>query len=402
MTLTIGRLGFNISLDPSALQMTGSRSQLLRISGEISPATAAEATYLRDELYRMTESEVVVVPVTLSTDPTTDGFYEIVSSAIQVRVVSLSGWYPFAVNLARYGSDGRIGFESRLSGGLRANDHSILAGSEAPFHAVPAAATAYDPGATIPASITRVGDGASAAVYRDVALASDPLWSVPAGSFYNLAAAVESGATLRVLAGLDSENLPDDWRLGNGLLRITPNGTNGRIDVQHHDGTSWETVKTYQVLDGGAEVGQWDVFSVIRNDPAGCTIRLLRSVSGGGVVTLDLTLRRGSRYVECRINKGTSTTFKVVRSTTEAGTSFTSGIRATVNDGDGNRYILASSKTTTKDTTNGGLEKASVSTWDFMIGSIIAGASAQAGDQQADLVLQYHGYLVETMAPVKR
>ncbi len=86
---------------------------------------------------------------------------------------------------------------------------------------------------------------------------------------------------------------------------------------------------------------------------------------------------------------------------TEAGTALTGALRATVNDGDGNRYVIGSSAAMTKDTTNGGILNSSTATaFPFFIGSAIAGSGAVAGDAPADLVNQYHGYLTEVVQPV--
>jgi hypothetical protein len=77
-------------------------------------------------------------------------------------------------------------------------------------------------------------------------------------------------------------------------------------------------------------------------------------------------------------------------------------LRATSNDGNGNRYVMGSSKATTKDTTNGGLDFASTKTFDFFLGAEIGGSGASANDQAADQCLQYLAPFTEVVRAVRR
>jgi hypothetical protein len=77
-------------------------------------------------------------------------------------------------------------------------------------------------------------------------------------------------------------------------------------------------------------------------------------------------------------------------------------IRATSNDGDGNRFVLGSSKTTTQDTTNGGLDFPSTTEFDFFISSEIDGSSAQTQDQAGNQCLQYLAVSNEQVRPIPR
>ena len=77
-------------------------------------------------------------------------------------------------------------------------------------------------------------------------------------------------------------------------------------------------------------------------------------------------------------------------------------IRATSNDGDGNRYVIGSSKTNTADTTNGGIDFASTSSFDFFISSEIDGSSAQTQDQAGNQCLQYLAVSNEQVRPIPR
>jgi hypothetical protein len=382
---------------------------MLRIEGEVAPNSSAEATSIRDELIRMAETDDLLLPITLSSDPTIDGFYELTDVTLETGVASLSGYYPFRATLRRLGSEGKVAIESRLTLGLRANDHSITFGTSEPFWAASDVGNpTIELGAAVGLStLDRDAGSFNLVVYRDV---PDTLLSIVHGveavNYYSGAVTVEVGSVLRVISGRDSDNEPMNWRLGNGLIRVSANGSNGRLDVEHFDGTSWEAAKTYTLEEGGAEIGSWDYLAILRNDPAAATIRLVERQAGGAPVYLDLTLRRGSRFVEgqlARQRDTPTTSWNVERTATEAGTSLTGALRASANDGDGNRYVIGSSKTMTKDTTQGGIAPTSNATsFPFFIGSAVDGSGAAAGDTPSDLVNQYHGYLTEVLTAVKR
>ena len=404
MTLTIGRIGTDITLDPMSIRMRASGgNRQFTISGEMAPTDADAAKSIRNELYRMSRNEDLMVPLTYSVDSSLDGFYRLDSAELSIGLVSLSGWYPFRAVLTPFGSAGMVAVESRIIGGLRANDHSISSAGSEPWHGVPSNMVGYDPGGVIPAKLTRAGASSeSVIVWRDIDTTISPLWSVDPSNFYEGAAEVKVGATLRLLSGLDCENLPNDWELNNGLIRVTPNGTGGRLDIEVFTGGSWSSLKTVRIRRDSIDVGQWDLITVLRNDAAAVTIRLVRNVAAGGAMTLDLTLRRGAVYVESRLSYNVSDTLSILLLTAEPATLITGGIRATSNDGDSNRYVFGTSKTFSTDLIVGGIFGVAITTWDFFFGFEIAGSAAVSGNAAADIVNQYHGYVTETLSPVHR
>lgn len=400
-TLSIGRIGLDLDLDPASIRITAAYDRTIVITGEIAPASAAEAITIRNELYRMTEIEGLILPVVFSSDPTLNGYYRLVSAMVDVIETSLSGWYPFSIALDRVGADSRIAIQARTVGGLRVNEHSITTGTYEPLSVAPPGFFTHDHAGLAWTSFTRTTDDGNVTCFQITDFDVDPIFSLPVANYYKGGAKAEIGTTLRVLAGLDCENLPKNWRIGNGLIRVTPNATNGRLEVSHYDGTSWETAKIYQFKIAGTEVGDWQSVSVMKNDPSIVVIRLQAGTTSR--LTLDLTLKRGHRIVEGRVNRDVSSTFEVLRNTTEAATAITGGIRATSNDGDGNRYVIASNEVPgSKDTTNGGITSDSQTVWSFFIGSEIGGSGAAAPDDADSLVKQFHGYVAETMNLVIR
>jgi hypothetical protein len=100
---------------------------------------------------------------------------------------------------------------------------------------------------------------------------------------------------------------------------------------------------------------------------------------------------------------------KVMRDTTEASTAITPtgatssvGVRATADDGDGNRFIIYTPQAHTDDTTNGGVSVAATQQIRFCIGFEIGGSAAATNDTANKLALQYFGYFGERVRAVWR
>lgn len=416
--LIIGRIGVDLDLDPSRLTIQSSeRGHVLTIEGEVALPTPEDSVVLRNQLAGLSENSVALVPITFSEDSSIDGYYTVRNVRLDMREASMSGYYPFRLYADRVGSDGMVALESKLTVGLRANNHSITPGE--PFWAIPQDAT--------PASYSEwFGSEPDSAIDRDVddpvatvmsvglevpSTAKSVVYGLEAAMFNGGAAKLETGPDLNnlsVVAGLDCENTPLSWRVSNGMIRCRSivEGNYGRVYIEHYDGTSWVSGKTWSLYTNTSTiVGEWNFISVIRNDPAAVTIRTVsRQGDHTKPVYLDITLRRGSRFVEFRASvdrNAPATTWRIVPGTT-ASSLITGGLRATSNDGDGNRQVHGTSKSFTYNLTTGMLQVASTTTFDYFIGSEIGGSGAQAGDQSADLVKQYMGFLTETIGPVMR
>ena len=127
---------------------------------------------------------------------------------------------------------------------------------------------------------------------------------------------------------------------------------------------------------------------------------------------LYMTLRRGSRFVECVYHwTGSAVILRVGRNVTEAssvmdtptGATGPLGIRATSNDGDGNRFVVGTNVAHTNDLTNGTLvTTAAANVHRFFIGSEIGGTGAAANDDDTDLQLQWVGQFNERTRAVLR
>jgi len=206
-------------------------------------------------------------------------------------------------------------------------------------------------------------------------------------------AAVATGDLMKLV----STGLPDagQWELQNGLVRLTQ-GASSTLTLGAYDGTVWDIVEWNVSVTGSATGGltSWDAVTVLRNDYELGTVRLVKATagaSGAGRAILDLTLRRGSRFVEATLQTDASTTVGVYRATNEAGTAPASGghITATANDAAGNRYVVIAPRTFTAMTTVGGITKSAATRLDFGLGAAVGGSAALSGDAASAMVAQY-------------
>jgi hypothetical protein len=301
--------------------------------------------------------------------------------------------------LHKYGPDNSVDVESRVGTIVRDNDFA-LTGER--WQAPPIGHYGYFTGSTPPSgSVSRTGSEGAITVYRTIPAAVNPRYgcpvaSYPAGRARLLIDAYERTGTLLRAAGTT-------WELNNGLVRVRPLTSGGMLSVDSWGGTAWET-KAWHIAKGGAttSLGTFDHATVIRNDFEMVTLRLMRNGSPGRTY-VDLTLRRGSRFVEVFIQTDSAATLGAYLETVETASDQTASgyVVASANDADGNKYIVGSSKTVTY-TANRGISKASVVELDVYIGSVVGGTGAAAGDAATDLRNQYIGAVSESTAVVRR
>jgi hypothetical protein len=196
--------------------------------------------------------------------------------------------------------------------------------------------------------------------------------------------------------------IPDPllWQISNGLIRVSPLASSGLLNIEVWDGTSWEA-KAWNVS-VGSNITAFEAVTVLRNDFEMVTIRLVDSLAPGRTL-FDITLRRGSRFVECFLQTNSSATLGAHLQTNETTTNNAASgyIVATSNDAAGNKFVAGSARTFTGDIT-GGLTKAASTSLGFFIGVVLNGSSAISGDSATDLRDQYIGAMSETVTAVRR
>lgn len=397
-TLQVGRLTVNenFTISDQVNATTGEASVSLT-GREIYPGVSEAVVIARQEDFISMLGRSL--PVTFSVKSTNDGFYEVKDvGANLTKWPGEATWLDWSLSLIRIGPENAVDQESRVSPVVRANDFS-LTGER--WLAPPPAHYAWYSGTNPSGAVTRTlsnGEG-SIKVYRGVPANFNPRWGVtPAGYLAGRSRVLVGGVERTGVAFRISD--PMTWQLSNGLLRITPLASGGLINIEAWDGTQWEA-KAWNVV-VGSNISAFESVTVLRNDFEMVTIRLVDSLSPGRTL-LDLTLRRGARFVECFLQTMTSATLGAHLQTNETTTNNAASgyVVATSNDAAGNKFVAGSARTFTGDTT-GGLTKATSTSMGFFLGVVLNGSSAASGDAATDLRDQYIGAMSETVAAVRR
>ncbi|GGW98665.1 hypothetical protein [Streptomyces chartreusis] len=379
----------------------GGDSRTLALDGQESwpPRARADVVAVHDSINALDRGTPIAV--TFTDKPERNGYYQVKDAdstwTEYVGDVATANW---KINLERLGSEGEIDLQSRLTGTVRDNDFSLLGER---WHAPPIGHYAYYTGASSPTSMTRTGADGAITVYRSVPANTSPRWGCDPGDFLDGRVRINDTASASAyeVDGTDRPLPADDWAMSNGLVNVIPSASAGVLDVQAYTGGGWHS-KYWNVTVGGSTMAAWDAASILRNDPEQCIIRLTASRSPGRA-TLDLTLRRGSRFVEGYLQSGSAATLAVYRQTLETNTSFAASgyVRATSNDLDGNRFAAGSAHTFTAHA-NGGVSLAATAALDFWLGVEAGGSSAVSGDAATDLRNMYIACLAESTYAVRR
>jgi hypothetical protein len=342
------------------------------------------------------------IPVTFTSKARLSGFYRVQSAKADLvnwtgHAVATLDW---TLELVRLGTEFELDHESRLSGPLTRNTSHAVTGER--WLAPPVGHYGFWSGTTSPTAVTRTGIDGPMLVYRNVP-ATHPRWgTTTGGALAGRVRFLDDGPTERT--GTNFTPAATGWELANGLVRVRPLTAGGVLEVAAWDpgAGSWET-KAWDLTAAGVSLGAPRSVTLLRNQFEATVVRVLWGTSAGpGRTTVDLTLRRGSRFVELYVQASTSTTLAIVRATAEGATAGTGYLRATADDAAGNRYVLGSAQAFSTDLANGGISKAATRTLDAFLGVALAGGAAVVGDQPDHLMAQYLGSPGELVVPVRR
>ncbi|MEV0584112.1 hypothetical protein [Nonomuraea sp. NPDC050310] len=326
-----------------------------------------------------------------------NGYYTIRSASSDYLDRKAQGiaWINWKLSLVRHGSDTDVDLESRLSGAVRANDFA-LAGER--WSAPPIGHYAYYTGSTSPTILTRASADGTITVYRGVPSGVSPRWGCAVDDWLRGRVRILTLGTERV--GVSHNLATDHWELSNALVRVRPLSSGGSLEIASFTSGLWRP-KAWWVDIGGVQVTSWESASILRNDLEQGIVRLTASRSPVGRVVLDLTLRRGSRFVEGHLQRGDSGALSFYLANAETMTDATSYVVKTTNDADGNRAIAGSPRNFDPHA-SGGLTRTASTSLTFFAGVVAGGGSAVAGDQATHLRDQFIGALPEITAAVRR
>lgn len=400
-TITVGRLTLRevFELDANIDASTGLRSMTLRGQESMPPLTLAQLRGRQEDILGLKGR---FVQIAFTNKPDHDGYYRIEdASAGQVNWTGEVAIVPWSIRATYLGPANGVDIEARLTAVDRADDFGLTGEF---WHAPNVGAEAYYTGSTLPAgTVNRTGEDGVVVVFRDVPSTINPRWASAVSDYPLGRCRIEVDGLERVSV---NALIPASasWSLENSLVQVTP-GASSTLVVSSWGGSDWEDVGWNLTVAGSSLAASAANVSVLRNDFEMTTVRAVwERATGSDRVTVDLTLRRGSRFAEGYAQAGAATTLGLARSAAEAGTAPASAgyLVASADDADGNRYIVGSARTFTADTVNGSISKSASRTLDFWVGSVVAGSAAVAGDQAADLRDQYLTASAEMTTGVKR
>jgi len=387
------------------------------MTGFIRTSPVTDALRVRDQLYGYQDNlDEPVIPIIVDSEPRLNGYYRVTGVTIGIASETFGGVaIPYVIRLVAVSGFAQPMMESVINGALLTNVVGAVVGDAKIFHSVPNAAVEYWRGATI-AVVARASADGVMLFYQGGTFGQSANFYLLPSTFYVGAATFEQGSPLRPVVGRQ-QILSDvvNWRLSNGLVRVTPNAVAGKIDVAHWSGSAWITPKTYQFSGTTAGlINNLTTVTVLRNSTEETIIRLGCTVVyglGWGRVNLDISLRRGDLLARLYLRSDGQDAWKVARSTIEAGTAIafgavtTGGLQATVNDAGGNQYALMSYQAAvTMDTVNGALTQSAATNvaMDIGLGLAVGGSGAPSPNRAIDLGGQYVTAMSETQRVVAR
>lgn len=398
MTVQIGRVALPESEIRPVDESWSADGRTVTLSGIMfsgASYSVARMTAIHDDLLGLPES---LVPVVFDGKTHRSGYYTVLGS--KSVLTHLTGQQivqvVWSVDLRREGGANEVDLEARLAGPVnRLNDHTL---SGERWLALPIGSSALWIGATSPGTVSRTSYEGVIPVYRSIAEANSVArWYTPVTEYKMGRARIFNGGFER--QGIAVSLTPNECWLDNALLEVQPR--TGGIAVRAWDSGSFQS-KDIDLMVNGNALPLPLAIAVLHNQYERVTIRCLWSVTAVGRVIADLTLRRGSRFVELLMRSAVATTLGVRRTQTEAGTAGSGFVRASSNDASGNRYVIGSSRTFTGDFTQGGLSRAATTRLDAFIGAELDGTSAVAGDTGEHMMAQYLGSPSQTVVAVRR
>lgn len=376
---------------------SGGDARALDLDGQESypPLTRAQVVARHDAINALQQGPPIAV--TFTDKPERNGYYAVKSaSSTYTEHLGERVTADWKVSLERLGTASEVDLQSRLTGTVRVNDFT-LTGER--WHAPPINHYAYYSGASNPTTMTRAAEDGTITVYRTVPASVSPRWGCAPTDYLKGRARILDGTT--EIEGISQAVSPGGWSISNGLVKAQLSA--GRLDIQAYTGSAWHS-KVWGVFATSAlEITAWDAVTILRNDCEQCILRLTKGLAPGRL-TLDLTLRRGSRFIEGYMQRNTAADeLKVRLNTLETNTSFAASgyVTATANDADGNRFACGSARTFIAHA-NGGLSRTSATTLDFWAGVVAGGGTAAAGDAATDLRNQYIAAMAESTYTARR
>lgn len=388
-TVTIGGVTFredvNVTDNPTGLLVTGQDSHPPQLKAAVEGAH-----------HNIVAMRGLTVPVVFTHKAALSGFYKVTdtSSALEWRFQGRHAVATWGITLQRVGAGRDVEVESHVDRIARPDD---LPGAQSPvyWHAPAVGHTSYYTGSSSPSGfIDRAGEDGTVRVYTG--LPTDvPRWTISADDYMGGAARI-SFDTIRRIGDLTPAAAV--WEISNGLVKVTP-GPSGAITVACWDDSAYRSAATWEFTVNGVPLAAQPELTITQNLPEEVLVRLTYPATPGRVI-VDLSLRRGARFVTGTIKRHSTATLGLGETGAAGSTAVTGGLQQTDPDADGNRFLAGSASNTTVDAANAGLSLASALWLDFFLGH--ERAAAPAGDTYGDMLGQYLGSAGERVRIVRR
>lgn len=336
-----------------------------------------------------------MVPVVMAQKEDWNGYYYINTvNATLTRWFGDSSKCEWSIEAELAGFENDIDLESRLGGPLTlTNTHSGLGER---WHAPAPGHLAYWSGSASPSQIVRTGAEGPIVVYRDIPVGVNPRWNVPPGSIgAGRVRFVDDEGYER--AGVSCHVGSTDWVVSNSLASISCTGENETFELGANFAGVW-TAKRFDIRFNDEDLTIPVSVSLVRNTYEAVSVRVLWDMEPSGRVSADITLRRGSRFVEIYVKSMISGKIGIHPSVSEASTNGAGFITATSADGAGKKYTAGTPGSYTADTGAGGLSLSSTAFLDAYVGTTVSG---EATDTPALMYEQFLGSPTERVIGVR-
>ena len=434
--LQIGRLKFTSPNQISVSAAPGSKT--MTINGKLGGAEndLSHLKYIRDELTSMAACDEIF-PLKYNGDSTLNGFVKIEGANLDITKYLLGG-FGYSIQIEYLGREGDILFESRLTGSIIENNHTITSTTEQ-FHVPPGNHYAYFHN-NIGASNERVCSNLETTSATDTNTLylktgasirnSNAQYSVDIDDYYKGACRISMGQHVEYDYSTNTTSSVDSvrhgkyagqWNVGsnlvieNGIFKMVlgTSTTQAKFKSFIWDVNQYATEQEWAFSFGepatgvhlGTDYKGWHRVQILTNRPEIVVVRCTtyKDTDKSGRLVVDFALRRGAHHMSIIANNFTAGTplnisLATAPSTNASATNIANGYLkdATASPEDGNFWLLGSPHqldATTSITNRGMIQRATNgSTFSAMVGYelIDPDTSAALGHNDADSVFKQY------------
>lgn len=330
------------------------------VDAEYVLADYGDATAVVDQLGGLLEADrtTPVIPLEWDDEPKRAGFYRVTGVDLPVdRALLNVHKVKVKVNLSRVAGSSSLAGEHVLWGADRQATPitgSWVGNAPTPWVCWPDSWGPQDAGGAGPPLTRPVTSTLGVAVLRTLTYRTSIFTFPTPATFYDAACTVRTGTPLQYVTGRRAPIDPTAFELSNGLVKVTaPTVTPRAFELKYRNaaGTAWST--RTRAFGFWTSTGYLPLVglkptavTVTRNSPEAVAARLTYRISSTvGVAYLDLTLRRGSRFLNVALSASYAAQWALGHETGFNGAwgaidSPTVGSIETNSDVDGNRSLL--------------------------------------------------------------